>query len=197
MKRDPDRHDSEQRLIAEARRGGESAWRTLYDDTCQPLYNFLCYQTGDRDVARDLLQETYVTAMRSLDGFRGDGPVLAWLRTIALRRCLDWRRRAALRVRKLAELARDLPSPFDRPAEPAPDALGDSFAAALTRLSPKQRAALLLRELEDLSFAEVARSLGCSEATARVHHHRACRSMRHLLGDDTSLVPGGNTGGTL
>jgi len=194
--RDHDRYD-EQELIAGARAGREDAWRALYDATCQPLFNFLCYQAGDRDVARDLLQETYVTAMRSLDGYRGDGSVVAWLRTIALRKCLDWRRRAALRVRKLTELARDLPSPFLRPAEPASAALGDSFEAALAGLSPKQRAALLLRELEDLSFAEVARELGCNEATARVHHHRACRAMRRLLGGDASLVPGGTTGGTL
>lgn len=183
--------------VEEARAGREEAWRELYDETCQPLFNFLCYQTGDRDAARDLLQETYVTAMRRLVDFRGDGSLLAWLRTIALRKCLDWRRRAALRVRKLKELASSLPSSFERFSESASQPLGDSFEAALAKLSPKQRAALLLRELEDLTFRDVGAALGCSEATARVHHHRACQSMRRHLGEDAVFAPSGQTGGTL
>ena len=197
MKQDPDRHDQEMALVSAARTGCDNAWRNIYDDTCQSLFNFLCYQAGDRDVARDLLQETYVTAMKQINGFRGEGSLLSWLRTIALRKCLDWRRRVATRMRKLREMAWDLPLQFDRVTEPASTMFGDSFEAALARLSPKQRAALLLRELEDLSFRVVAAELQCSEATARVHHHRACQSMRRLLGNETVLVPDGNTGGTL
>ena len=197
MNLNSDRHMTEMKLISAARSGCENAWRTIYDDNCQPLFNFLCYQTGDRDIASDLLQETFVTAMKRIDGFRGDGSLLSWLRTIALRKCLDWRRRAATRLRKLQEMARDLPSVFDRVPESASTMFGDSFEAALARLSPKQRAALLLRELEDLSFRGVAAELQCSEATARVRHHRACQSMRRLLGNETVLVPDGNTGGTL
>jgi RNA polymerase sigma-70 factor (ECF subfamily) len=58
---------------------------------------------------------------------------------------------------------------------------GRAFQAALQALSPKQRACLVLHELEDLPFAEVAREVGCAEATARVHHHRATQRMRELL----------------
>jgi len=48
-------------------------------------------------------------------------------------------------------------------------------------LSPKQRACLVLHELEDLPFRDVAREVGCAEATARVHHHRATLRMREML----------------
>ncbi len=194
MERDAGRHD-DMVLARAARAGRDGAWREIYDGTCQPLFNFLCYQTGDRDRARDLLQETYVAAMDRLGDYRGDGSLLSWLRTIALRRCLDWRRRAATRLRKLAELAREMPPPLARSPEADTRVLGDSFEAALARLSSKQRAALLLRELEDLTFRDVAAALGCSEATARVHHHRACRNMRRLLGEGAELVPDGTTGG--
>ncbi|MCP4290556.1 MAG: RNA polymerase sigma factor, partial [bacterium] len=67
----------------------QSAWREIYDNTCQSLFNFLCYQTGDRDTARDLLQETYLTALEKLDSYQGGGTLLSWLRTVALRKCLD------------------------------------------------------------------------------------------------------------
>jgi RNA polymerase sigma factor (sigma-70 family) len=183
------------KLAKAAVQGDESAWRRIYDDTCQPLFNFLCYQTGDREAARDLLQETYVTALQRLDSFQGQGSLLAWLRAVALRKCLDWRRRAGARLRKLTALARERTHLASSGAEEAFPGLGDGLQAALDRLSSRQRAALLLRELEDLPFADIAESLGCGEATARVHYHRACRSMRKYLREGNDLVFNGHAGG--
>jgi RNA polymerase sigma-70 factor (ECF subfamily) len=175
--------------LARAATGGdEQAWRRIYDGTNQQLFNFLCYQTGDRDAARDLLQETYVTALRRLNTYRGQGTLLSWLRAVGLRKCLDWRRRVSLRLRKLATFARENTSFAATGAEETFPGLGDGFQAALDRLSPRQRAALLLRELEDQPFVEIAAALGCGEATARVHHHRACQNMRKLLENGDDLV---------
>ena len=183
------------RQVARAAAGDQVAWRAIYDDSCPALFNFLCYQTGDREVAKDLLQETYVTALGRLGTYRGEGSVTAWLRTIALRKCLDWRRRAQLRVRKLAALARDATLTASYGAEETFPGLGKGIQGALDRLSSRQRAALLLRELEDLSFAEVAATIGCNEATARVHHHRACRNLKRWLTEGDDLVFGSNAGG--
>ena len=186
-------HADDLDLAHAAAAGDAAAWRRIYDDTCQPLFNFLCYQTGDRDTAKDLLQDTYATACVRLDSYRGDGSLLGWLRAVALSRCLDWRRRAARRLRKLAAYAREAAG-----ETPAADisGIGDGFREALGRLSPHQRAALLLRELEDQSFAQIADALGCREATARVHHHRACRALRRHLSGETELAFGDNAGGT-
>lgn len=183
--------------LARAAAGGdELAWRRLYDATHQQLFNFLAYQTGDREAARDLLQETYVTALGRLDTFRGQGTLLSWLRAVGLRKSLDWRRRVKLRVRRLAALALERTALSSTGSEATFAGLGDGFQAALDRLSPHQRAALLLRELEDAPFAEIAAALGCGEPTARVHHHRACRNLRAWLqgGDDLVFreLPGGN-----
>jgi RNA polymerase sigma-70 factor (ECF subfamily) len=182
-------------LALAARAGDEAAWRRIYDQTHASLYNFLCYQTGDRDHARDLLQETYVVAFTRLDTYRGQGSLSGWLRKVALRKGLDWRRLVALRARKLAALARDLTPLAANSAEETFPGLGDGIQAALDRLSSRQRAALLLRELEDQPFVAIADSLGCSEATARVHHHRACRNLRQWLEQGDDLVFGGNAGG--
>lgn len=182
-------------LARAAADGDEEAWRRLYDATCQPLFNFLVYQTGDREAARDLLQETYVTALARLDTYRGQGTLLAWLRSVGLRKSLDWRRRVKLGVRRLAALALERTALSSSGSESTFPGLGDGFQAALDRLSPHQRAALLLRELEDAPFAEIAAALGCGEPTARVHHHRACRNLRAWLqgGDDLVFreLPGG------
>lgn len=200
LQSEPGRDDALRRdrdLARQAAAGDETAWRRIYDDTCQPLFNFLCYQTGDRDQARDLLQETYVAALGRLDTYQGAGPLVNWLRAVALRRTLDWRRRVAGRLRKLAAFSREQDPPADPRAQEALPGLGDGLQDALDRLSPRQRAALLLRELEDLPFAEIADSLGCGEATARVHHHRACRNLRTWLQDGDDLVFATGTEGTV
>ncbi len=183
------------KLAKRAASGDNGAWRQIYDETCQPLFNFLCYQCGNRDVARDLLQETYIIALKRMDTYQGKGTLLSWLRTVALRKCLDWRRAIAQNLRKLTAFAHENAPPDAQNAQETFPGLGDGFEATLRRLSPRQRAALLLRELEELSFAEVAESLGCSEATARVHHHRACQNMRNWLENGNDLVFSGNTGG--
>ena len=180
-------HRRDQDLARRAAQGDESAWRAIYDETCQPLFNFLCFQAGDRELARDLLQDTYLKALRHLDGYRGQGSLLSWLRGIALRLCLDWRRGLGRRLRQLVSMHRDegdleLPAPERSEAREASLSVdGRAFQAALQALSPQQRASLVLHELEDLPFAEVAREMGCAEATARVHHHRATQRMRELL----------------
>lgn len=190
----PDRlHHEDLELAHAAAAGDRMAWRRIYDDTCQPLFNFLCYQTGDRDTARDLLQETYTVACVRLGDYRGDGSLLGWLRAVALRKCLDWRRRVARRLHKLTAYAREATGAA--PAQ-AHAGLGEGFRLALDGLSPRQRATLLLRELEDQSFAQIADALGCSEATARVHHHRARAAMRRRLSGESELALGDNAGGT-
>lgn len=198
-----ERQDMEQRLAAdlelarEALTGDDRAWRGIYDQTNQQLFNFLCYQTGDRDTARDLLQDTYVTALGRLDTYQGTGTLLSWLRTVALRKCLDWRRQTGVYLRKLTAFAREKSSDTETTAQETFPGLGEGIQQALDRLSPRQRAALLLRELEDQPFAEIAAALGCGEATARVHHHRACQNLRSWLQEGDDLVFGSGAEGSV
>jgi RNA polymerase sigma-70 factor (ECF subfamily) len=168
-------------LSERARRGDPAAWRALYDSTCDRLFSFLCYQMGDRDEARDVMQETYLQAFRSLDSYRGEAPLAVWLRSIALRRSIDWKRVILRRLKRAARLE-------ESGARVEPDIHGVRFASeddalrrALGKLSHQQRAALLFREWDELSFAEIAGLLGCAESTARVHHTRAREHMRTVL----------------
>jgi len=183
-------------LAQRAASGDEQAWRAIYEATCQPLFNTLCFQTGHRETARDLLQETYIKALRHLGQYRGDGTLLAWLRGIAVRLALDWRRGLGRKLRSLVSLHHDdgdleLPAPTTSEARDARLSVsGRAFQAALQQLSPRQRACLILHELEDLPYNEVAREVGCSEATARVHHHRATQKMNQLLASPADEMGG-------
>ena len=139
-----DLHRDDLDLARRACTGDESAWRLIYDQTSGPLFNFLCYQTGDRDMALELMQETYVTALQRLDSYRGRGPLGGWLRSIALRKSLDWRRRVALRLRKLTALARENAASSHAHAEEAfpgfgrrvPESPGPPVPQATGRASP-------------------------------------------------------------
>ncbi len=176
---------SDRSLTERARQGDPAAWRAIYESTCGRLFAFLCYQVGDRDEARDILQETYLQAFRKLDTYRGEAPLEVWLRAIALGRSIDWKRVILRRIKRTASLD-------ESSARVEPDLEGVRFESedralhrALARLSPNQRAALLLREWEGRSFLEIANLLGCAESTARVHHTRARDHMRDALRDTT------------
>ncbi len=171
------------------RRGASSttAWRILYQRTRQRLFALLVYQVGDRDEALDLLQEVYLHAFRSLGRYRGEGSLEAWLAVMAIRRARDWKRRL-VRKRKHAPDDEEIGRTMEAAAQRGPDSdalpLRGVLERALAQLHERPRAAFLLREVEDLSFREVAAALGVNEATARVHHLRARRALQELLRDE-------------
>jgi len=191
----PEVHSEDIELARQAATGDNQAWREIYERTCQPLFNFLCYQAGDREAAKDLLQETYLTALQKLERYRGEGSLMNWLRTIALRKCLDWRRTLWQRLRKVNTVPEDLPSRSVQDSDARLETSSAVFQQALASLSPQQRAALLLRELEEMSFQEIAVALGCQEATARVHYHRGREKMQKSLAAADALVLSKNMGG--
>jgi RNA polymerase sigma-70 factor, ECF subfamily len=179
----------ERELARRAGNGDEEAWRLIFESTCDRLFALLVYQIGDREQARDLLQETYLKAMHALGGYRAEAPLSVWLRRIALRKAIDWKRSMLGRLKRTIPLRDDLVSDANAPVDLQFDSERTALQQALARLSGHQRAALLLREWEERSFREIAEVLGCNESTARVHHTRARERMRALLGQ--KFVPQG------
>ncbi len=182
-------------LIEQARQGDPSAWRTLYESTCDRLFAFLCYQIRDRDEARDILQETYLQAFRRLSTFRGEAPFEVWLRSIALGRSIDWKRVILRRIKRSTALEESSGQVQADHANVRFDSEDRAMSLALAKLSHHQRAALLLREWEGRSFQEVGVLLGCAEGTARVHHARARERMRAALGRRTGHLTEAEWGG--
>ena len=172
-------------LAQRAAGGDETSWRTIFERTHDRLFAFLCYQVGHRDEALDLLQETYLQAFRHLRNYRGDAPLEAWLRMIALRKAIDWKRTVLQRLKRMRELKETTATVDPPPAKVHFDSERAALKQALGRLSPIQRAVILLREWEEWSFGEIAHALHCKESTARVHHTRARRKMRKLLRDSS------------
>jgi RNA polymerase sigma-70 factor (ECF subfamily) len=144
--------------------------------------------TDTRDDAEDVVQETFFRALRSLESYDPRRPFAPWLFTI-LRNVA--RNAAAARGRwRFVPVPDELPSSDEDPdrALDRRDALA-RVEDALERLSPMQRACFRLCEGEGYRSAEVGTMLGVSEATVRVHLHRARRALDVLIRSPSTEAP--------
>src|SRR3954467_1492457 len=130
------------------------------DEHRDQLARFLAATVGPDD-AQDCLQETLIAALRAYPRLRAGSNVRAWLFTIARNKALDEHRARARR-----------PAPVAEALEPGgagalADAPGEELWSAVRSLPPKQRAAVVLRFVNDFSHRDVAAVLDCSEDAAR------------------------------
>lgn len=152
----------------------------LFERHHQRLYGLARRLSSDAEEARDLVQETFFRAARRpgslpLDEKRAE----AWLVRVLVNLCRDRYRRLAIRRRPAAGALSAPPEPSSPESQAVARA---SVQAALARLSPRRRAVIILRELEELSVAEVARLLGMRPGTVRWHHSAARKQLARLLG---------------
>jgi len=146
------RHDFERLFVED----GPGVWRTMY-----------AFSGGRRDIAEEAVAEAFARA-------------IAHDRTI--RDPLPWIYRTAFRLaREELRKERRRHAPESGTDVEAPGAAGE-LVAALRRLSPNQRAVVVLRYEADLTTGEIARRMGVTPATVRVHLHRGRRRLRELLG---------------
>jgi RNA polymerase sigma-70 factor (ECF subfamily) len=179
-------------LLAAVRRGERAAMDELLARYERPIYRFGLRMCGDEDAAREVLQETLMAAFRNLATFRGEAALSTWLYQIARSFCIKERRRErpteALDER-VERVAAD---------EPAPDArthaheIGAALAAAIASLSPEQREAVVLRDVEGLSAEEAAAVVGIEVGALKSRLHRARMELRGRLAD---LLGGGGEAG--
>ena len=134
---------------------------------------------GSQAEAEEALQDTLIAAHEAFGSWRAEGTVRAWLFGIARRVCARRLEAREVRERRL-RLVNETPAP-------GPDALVDAARRAvqvrdaLSRITPTEREALLLRYEGDLSFKEIAQACGCDEATARKRASRGLERLRKLL----------------
>jgi RNA polymerase sigma-70 factor (TIGR02960 family) len=191
--------------LARARAGDEEAFRELTEPHRREL-RLHCYRIlGSTQDAEDAVQETLLAAWRNLDTFEGRASVRSWLYRIATNRCLDALRARSRRPREVQAM-HDSPEPTRRTEpvwlEPYPDVLLEdlpdrtpgpaaryearesielAFIAALQHLPPRQRAALVLRDVLGFRTAEVAQMLDTGELSVKGALQRARATVRKRL----------------
>ena len=167
-------------LVQRAAGGDVGAFEVLVRRYQLPIIRLCAGMLGDRHGAEDAAQDVFFSAWRSIGRFRGDAQFSTWLFRIATNQCLrDIRRRPA----QAAQLPEDLPATEGSPHGELDAAEGSAaVSAAVGRLSAEQRAALLLREVEGLSYDQIAEVLGVSMAAVRSRIYRARSDLARDLG---------------
>lgn len=191
--------ETERELVQRAQAGGEEAFGILMRGHYEPVFRLVNSMLRDEHSARDVCQEVWLTIWKNIGNFRGDAKFSTWIHPIATRRAIDH-----LRSRK-RWFNRFIPFLSEREAGDdsaerrvgAPEATDASdprqdleiverntrFERAIASLPPKHRAVLALREIQGLSYDEIAANLGIARGTVMSRLFHARRLLAQKLGD--------------
>lgn len=136
---------------------------------------------GERSDVDEVVQDTFVRAFGSLDGFRGDSALRTWLFTIARNLVRDRARTRKMRRDAVPIEESHAVTEHDPLDGVVAEETAERLRRAVGRLSPTQREVFTLRVTEGLSYREIAAVVGTTEGAARVHYHHAMRLIRELL----------------
>jgi RNA polymerase sigma-70 factor (ECF subfamily) len=205
-------------LIARARDGDHEAFRVLVERHQGRLFRLAARVLRDQDLARDAVQDAFLKAYVSLRRFEGRSSFYTWLYRLTLNVCLDMRRRSksdrtvewndaqlpdgSLPGESISAGADAAPAGPDVELERAE--IRDRVSQAIDELPQEARETLLLREVDGLSYAEIAETLGIPRGTVMSRLHYARKRVQKLLvaagivaeGAEPVSVPEGQEGDT-
>lgn len=157
-------------------------WQELVRDHSAQVYRLAYRLTGNQYDAEDLTQDVFVRVFKSIHTFQ-PGTLEGWLHRITTNLFLDMvRRRARIRMDALPEDYDRVPADQPNPEQIFHDArLGPDLQAALDSLPPEFRAAVVLCDIEGLSYEEIGATLGVKLGTVRSRIHRGRQALRDYL----------------
>lgn len=174
-------------LAERAARGEEAAFTELVERTHRRLYQLALRLVSDRSDAEDVVQETYIRSWQALGTLRDPSTVMGWLfrvtRNVAHDRMRQRKRRRVdsldqITDAQLTPLVERLASADPDPEQTLSDAtLARAAEALLAQLPDKHRVVLTLREVDELSYEEIAEALGCAVGTVESRLHRARKAL--------------------
>ena len=178
-------------LVKATLEGDPHAFEEIVGRYQRLVFNIIYHYGGRRDEVEDLAQEVFLKVFRSLDTFDAKRPLKSWISRITANTCLDEIRRAPRhKFRLFTDLGRDEENRieyfYDRFSQNSAlserdvQELFELLERLMERLSKKDKMAFVLRELEGLSYPEIAQTLGTTELAARI---RVSRSKKRLQKD--------------
>ena len=178
-------------LIAGLQAGNEDAYETLILRFQQPVYNLVYRLLSDTTSTADIVQEVFLKIFRSIHSFRGDSSLKTWMYRIAVNEAHNYRRWFSRHQKQEIGLAAETSNrpiqdsltdpgrtPFDLTLDQETRALVER---ALAKLNPNFRAAVVLRDIEDLSYEEIAVVLELSLGTVKSRILRGREALRRIL----------------
>ena len=186
----------EHQLVMAAKGGDEDAFATLVRLYEKRVFALAVRMCGSREDAAEAAQEAFLAAWQGLSFFRGDASFSTWLYRLTSNACVDLLRREG-RHRSAAgpslddeELSLDVPHTALSPQDEAErQELREAIDRGLAALSPEHRQILILREMHQLSYDEIAEVLSLDTGTVKSRISRARRQLRNFLLKDGNFSP--------
>ncbi len=191
-------------LVEQARRGNTRAFRTLVETYQRKVHALALGMLRDPDAARDMAQDAFLKAHQHLDSFQGSASFYTWIYRITMNLCIDQLRKAGRGSQVEFDETIGTEAAGSPADELAPRRLGfdparalqdkelrQRLQAALEKLSEEHRSVLLLREVDGLSYKEMADVLECAEGTIMSRLFHARKRMQDLLRGYVDVVEEG------
>ena len=175
-------------LVRRSQAGDQQAFRELFDRYHRQVVALAVGMTGSGDDAMDVAQETFVRAHKNLASFLGESSFYTWLYRIAVNVAIDFRRRQSRRAEVLPsepidETVADAERTIDPRREVERRELGARILQGIDELTPEHKAAIILREIEGLSYEDISKVMQCSKGTVMSRLHYARKKLQAKLRD--------------
>ena len=183
--------DVDRQLVARAQRGDKQAFGLLVEKYQRKLARLLSRLIRDPAEVEDVTQEAFIRAYRALPAFRGDSAFYTWLYRIGVNTAKNWLMASGRRAPTSTEVDAGEAEAFDEGEQlrdiNTPDSvlmskeIGATVNAAIEQLPEELRAAIQLRELEGMSYEEIAKIMDCPIGTVRSRIFRAREAIAERL----------------
>lgn len=181
------KHD-EYQFIERFKKGDTSAFDDIVLTYQDRIYNLCRHMLGNAQDAEDAAQDTFLKAYQALPRFQPGASLYTWLYRIAANTCIDYKKKPFFESLFGDSPGKDEYIIHDRPSDnPSPEKLyeskqvGRALQASLGKLSPKLRAIIILKEMEELSYEEIAETLEISMGTVKSRIARAREELKKIM----------------
>jgi RNA polymerase sigma-70 factor (ECF subfamily) len=183
-----DKLEREADIIEACKQGDRAAFHLLFETYKDKVYSIALHYSNEEAMARDVTQQVFLKLFTSIDQFREDAEFSTWLYRIVANACIDEHRKRKRFVPFSPEIeVKNMSGKGSQEESYHRKEMADSVRGAIAELSPKLRLPILLKYIEDLSYTEIAETLGCSIGTvsSRLNrgHKMLARKLSHLRGE--------------
>ncbi len=182
-------------LVKRAQAGDNEAFDELVSRFRTRVYGMIYNMVHNEQDAWDLAQDSFLKAWKSIERFRGQSSFYTWIYRIVMNVTIDWLRKKqvrgsgaefdnAIQLKEIDPASRTVPHADALPHERMQQKeIRGRIEAAIAQLSPEHRAVILMKEIEDMQYHEIAESLGCSIGTVMSRLFYARKKLQNLLRD--------------
>ncbi len=190
----------DEELVRRFKDGDREAFSELVRRYQNRVFGMCLRWMGDRSVAEEVAQDVFLALFKALAGFRGDAQLSTWIYRVTVNHCknrdLYRRRRAHGRHESLDGVPKDDEAPVRQVAHEGPGAdahvqqmeARDALQEALDALDEDQRQIIVLRDVEDLAYEEIADILDLPKGTVKSRLHRARHELARKLGRSLTIA---------